>query len=150
MKYDNLEKLNRLKESGAISEEEYQIEKEKILNAPDEPVYDTKRELGVDENTFCVLLHISNFFFLFLGPLVMWLIGRDKSAFIDSHGKSALNWSISATIYGVVSSFLTVVFIGIPMLFALVICSLIFTIIAAIRASEGKMYKYPLSITLIK
>lgn len=82
-------------------------------------------------------------------PLVLWLTRKDQSAFIDENGKIVMNWIISSLIYGVVGTILIFLLIGIPVLIALGICSLIFTILGAIRASEGTAWPYPLSIRIL-
>ena len=68
---------------------------------------------------------------------------------MDAHGKNAANWLISAAIYAVVSVLLVFVVIGIPMLIALGAASIAFPIIAAIKANNGELWKYPLAITFL-
>ena len=93
-------------------------------------------------------------FFHFLGhifgPLAVWLIKRGDSPEIDAHGKESLNFQISMLIYDVIAFILFIVFIGIPILIALWILNTVLVIIASIRASEGKFYRYPFTIRLIK
>ena len=110
-----------------------------------------------DVRTWCVLCHASallGLFFHFLGhifgPLIVWLIKRGDSPEIDAHGKESLNFQISMLIYDVIAFILFIVFIGIPILIALWILNTVLVIIASIRASEGKFYRYPLTIRLIK
>ena len=83
-------------------------------------------------------------------PIVMWTTNKDKSELIDQHGKHILNWMISSFIYFFVSFILMFVIIGVFTIFAVAICSIIFTIMGAIKANNGEVYKYPLSITFIK
>lgn len=84
------------------------------------------------------------------GPLIVWLIKRDSSEFIDDQGKEALNAQISFTIYFAVCIALMIVVIGF-VLFPLVwLADLIFIIIAAVSANEGKRYRYPLILRLVK
>jgi uncharacterized Tic20 family protein len=84
-----------------------------------------------------------------LGPLVCWLLRKDRYAFVDDQGKEALNFQLSMTIYGFVATLLSLALIGIPLLIALVIVDLVLVIIAAIRSSEGEAYRYPLTIRFI-
>lgn len=81
-----------------------------------------------------------------IGPLVIWLIKKENSPFVDYHGKEALNFQISTTIYGFVCTLLTIVVIGVPLLIALFIFWFIVMIIAAVKANDGHHYRYPLSI----
>jgi len=85
-----------------------------------------------------------------LGPLVVWLIKRDQFPFVDAQGKEALNFQISMTIYAIVAFILCFVLIGIPLLIAIAILDLILVIVAAVKASTGQSYRYPLAIRFIR
>src|SRR5260370_23443313 len=85
-----------------------------------------------------------------LGPLIIWLAKRSDSPEIDEHGKESLNFQISMLIYNVIAGVLCLVLIGFVLLFILHILNLVLLIIASIQASEGKFYRYPLAIRLIK
>jgi uncharacterized Tic20 family protein len=84
-----------------------------------------------------------------LGPLIVWLIKRGDSAEIDEHGKEALNFQISMLIYNIVAGILCLLLVGFALLVVLHIANVVFVIIAAVRASEGRMYRYPLTLRLI-
>ena len=75
---------------------------------------------------------------------------RGESPSVDEHGKESLNFQISVTIYAAVCVLLIFVVIGIPMLILLGVISLILVIVAAVKASSGEFYRYPLTIRLIK
>ena len=80
-------------------------------------------------------------------PFVLWLIKKDESEYINLNGEIVFNWILSTVIYSAVSGILVLALgLGFLMLLALGICSLVFTIIGAIRASEGQAWNYPLSI----
>jgi hypothetical protein len=81
--------------------------------------------------------------------LIVWLLKRGDSPEIDAHGKESLNFQISMLIYDAVAAILCIVLIGIPILIALWILNTVFVIIASIRASEGKFYRYPFTIRFI-
>jgi uncharacterized Tic20 family protein len=85
-----------------------------------------------------------------LGPLIVWLAKRSDSAEIDAHGKESLNFQISMLIYNVIAGVLCLVLIGFAILFILHILNLVLVIVASVQASDGKLYRYPLSIRLIK
>lgn len=85
-----------------------------------------------------------------IGPLIIWLIKKDESAFVDDQGKESLNFQISFTIYALVALILVIVVIGIVLLIALGVLMLILVIVAAIKASNGEHYRYPMSIRFIK
>ncbi len=84
-----------------------------------------------------------------LGPLIVWLIKRGDSSEIDAHGKEALNFQISMLIYNLVAGVLCLVLIGFVLLAVLHILNVIFVIIAALKAGEGQLYRYPFTIRLI-
>ena len=83
------------------------------------------------------------------GPLIVWLIKRGESPEIDAHGKEALNFQISMLLCNVVAGVLCLVLIGFFLLAALHILNVIFVLIAAVKASEGQMYRYPLTLRFI-
>jgi len=85
-----------------------------------------------------------------LGPLIVWLAKRGDSAEIDQHGKESLNFQISMLIYNLVAGILCLVLIGFVILGILHLLNLVLVIVASIQASEGKLYRYPLAIRLIK
>jgi uncharacterized Tic20 family protein len=106
--------------------------------------------------TWCVACHLSALagfvvpaFGHVLGPLIVWLIKRGESPEIDVHGKEALNFQISMLIYNLVAGVLCLLLIGFALLAVLHILNVVFVIIAALKASEGQMYRYPLTIRLI-
>src|SRR6267154_6397521 len=83
------------------------------------------------------------------GPLIVWLVKRGDSSEIDEHGKESLNFQISMLIYDAIAAILCIVLIGIPILIALWVLNTVFVIIASVKASEGKLYRYPFTIRLI-
>src|SRR3954470_7579718 len=85
-----------------------------------------------------------------LGPLIVWLAKRGDSPEIDAHGKEALNFQISMLIYNVVAAVFCLVLIGFLFLAVLWVLNAIFVIIAAIQASEGKFYRYPMTIRFLQ
>ncbi|RLQ95226.1 DUF4870 domain-containing protein [Falsibacillus albus] len=95
-------------------------------------------------------IYVLSFFTVFIGPLVIWLLKKDDSPFVDYHGKEYFNFLISYAIYSIVSSILVLILIGILLLWVLGIMAFIFTIIAAVRAYEGQEYRIPFVIRFIK
>src|SRR3989441_10284663 len=107
--------------------------------------------------TWCVLAHataLAGFFVPWaghiLGPLIVWLAKRGDSAEIDAHGKESLNFQISMLICNLIAGILCLVLIGVVILGILHLLNLVLVIVASIQASEGKFYRYPISIRLIK
>src|SRR5213594_1139689 len=109
-----------------------------------------------DVRTWSVLCHASallGLFFHFLGhlggPLIVWLVKRGDSPEIDAHGKESVNFQITMLIYSVISGILCLVLIGFVLLAILHVLNVVFDIIASIRASEGKFYRYPFTIRFL-
>lgn len=94
-----------------------------------------------------MLAHIVAIFFPIIGPLVIWLVKKDSMPFVNSQGKEALNFQITMLIAAVV---LIVTIIGIILLPVLGIANLVLSLIAGLKAHEGKDYRYPFALRLIK
>ena len=121
----------------------------------------TTEVLVMQPNTYCMLLHLSQLLgltaipgFGLAVPIVLWAIGKDKSAQVDLHGRIILNWIISCLIYLVAACLLCLTIIGavvgIPALLTLWILGIVFPIIGAIKANDGVAWKYPLCISFFK
>jgi uncharacterized Tic20 family protein len=85
----------------------------------------------------------------FVGPLVLWLVKREQHPFIEFHGREALNFNLSMTIYLIVAGLASIVLIGLPFLVAIGVAWLILPIVAAVKASNGESYRYPLTIRFL-
>ncbi len=85
-----------------------------------------------------------------LGPLAVWITRRDQSAFVAEHAREALNFNITVVLAALVCMLLMLVFVGFILGTALFVVWLVFTLIAAIKASEGEHYRYPFSLRLVK
>jgi uncharacterized protein len=113
---------------------------------------------GNEARTWSVACHLSALLMYLsgvghiLGPLVVWLLKRHEYPAVEHHGKEALNFQLSFTLY---------VIVLIPLVFltcgwaatlypVLLVGQLIFMVVAAIKASAGETYEYPLSIRFIK
>ena len=103
-----------------------------------------------DERMLAASIYVLSIFFPVIAPLVIWLIKKDESSFIDYHGREYFNLLISYTVYFFVSGILTIILIGFVALAILGVMLLVFTIIAAIKAYEGNEYRFPLIFRLIK
>ncbi len=109
-----------------------------------------------EESTLGVVFHLLAFaglavpFGNILGPLVLWLLKRGDSPYLDAVGKEVVNFNISWMIYTAIAAFSLFVLVGFLLLPLVALAWLVLVIIAAIKASEGKFYRYPLTIRLIK
>ncbi|MES2240039.1 MAG: DUF4870 domain-containing protein [Bacteroidota bacterium] len=147
-----------------------------------------------NDKTIAALTHLSTLtqYFIpfgnFIFPIIIWSSKKEKSEFIDYHGKQVLNFQLSLLVYSIVfvliaiPAFTTVIFssmnwtellnnhefflnniniadnisiltigiISVMLFFLLKIVEFFLIIIAAINASNGENYKYPLTINFIK
>lgn len=85
-----------------------------------------------------------------IGPLIVWQLKRDQDAFIDEQGKEALNFQLTVAIAAIVCLVLMLVLIGFLLMGLLCIGMVVLTIIGGIKAGEGRPYRYPFCLRLIK
>lgn len=174
MDYKKLDELNKLRQSGALTDEEFEREKQKFF---EEEALNSSRStsipLGLQESSYLALM---NFLILipsigWLIPIVLWVMGKDSSERINAQGKYILNWYITWFILGALLIITTLIlligggamhpsaaiggfFIGgffwIPIVAIFGILALAFPIIGGIKGLNGQVWKYPLSIPFFK
>jgi hypothetical protein len=102
-----------------------------------------------DEKTMGMLAHLLGILG-FIGPLIIWLMKKDQSQFVNDQGKEALNFHLMILIGIVVGSLTICLGVGLFILPAAYIVGLIFSIMGAMKAKEGIAYRYPFTIRFIK
>ena len=112
--------------------------------APASPLSDS------DARLYASLSSAGNIIFPLIAPLIVWLVFRERSAFVDAEAKKALNFGILAVIVYIVGAVLAIIIIGIFISLAMFIVAVIFGIQAAIKNNKGESYKYPFSLNLVK
>ena len=85
-----------------------------------------------------------------LGPLVIWLIKKNESGFVEANARESLNFQLTVIIAWVISCLLMVVWIGWLLVGVVSILDVVFVIVATVKASENKIYRYPVNLRLIK
>ena len=105
---------------------------------------------SIDDRNLAMLAHLLGIVSGFVGALIIWLIKKDQSAYVDEQGKEALNFQITMLIAFVGAWILMFILIGMLLIPLLLIANLVLCIIAAVAASKGEHYKYPLAIRLLK
>lgn len=100
-----------------------------------------------DEKTMAILSHILTIVSSFIAPLIIYLVKKDESPYVRDHAKESLNFQITMFI---ICAVLFITIIGILLIWVVQIANLILVIIATIKASENKMYRYPFNFRLIK
>ena len=111
-----------------------------------------------DERLWATLTHVSALVGIvvgvgtigWLGPLIILLVFKDRSAFVRQHAATTLNFQITMAIVAIVGVFLWIVLVGFLVTAAVYVVTIVFSIIAAIAANKGQAYTYPLSIPIIK
>jgi len=100
-----------------------------------------------DERTFAILVHVLSIFFWIIPGLIIYLIKKDESPFVAEHAKEAMNFQLTLTLLYIILaiSIVGIIFLWVPYVIQLVLC-----IVAAIKASDLKLYRYPFTIRLIK
>ena len=85
-----------------------------------------------------------------VAPIIIWQVKKEELPGIDAHGKAAVNWIISSLIYFCVSFLLVFVVVGIFLLVVLSVVAVVFPIVAGVKAKDGVLWRYPLSINFLK
>ena len=102
------------------------------------------------DKIWSMLSHLSFFLGLpFLLPLVVYLAMRKDSVYVAENAREALNFHISVILYSLACVPLTFILIGVPLLIAIGVATVVLAIIAAVKASNGECYRYPLTLRLV-
>ena len=90
-----------------------------------------------------------------VGPLVVWLVRRGDDPSIEPHGRAAINFHLSMLLVvaaAAIFAFVTFGFglvIAVPVFILVFVAEIVCSVVAAIRASEGRPYRYPFSIAFL-
>ncbi|WP_375162284.1 DUF4870 domain-containing protein [Staphylococcus hyicus] len=103
-----------------------------------------------DERLMAVLIYVTSFFAPILGPLLIWLIKRDQSKFVDKAGKNYFNFEISYTLWIAIGTLLIFVLVGFLIVPILGLLYFIFKIVAIVKAYNGENFLPFLSIPFFK
>ncbi|QDT67347.1 hypothetical protein MalM25_02440 [Planctomycetes bacterium MalM25] len=104
------------------------------------------------DRSWLVLLHLSLFlghlvpFAGYVGPIMIWQLMKDGMPEMDAHGRNVANWIVASTFYHLLFGILCVALVGIPFLVLTVVLSIVFPIIGAVKASQGVVWRYPLTV----
>jgi len=109
------------------------------------------RTPGGNEKIWSILSHLSSILGVgLILPLIVYLAMKGDSDYAAANAREALNFHISLLIYGLFCIPLLLIFVGIPLLVVIGLASIVFAIVAAVRASRGECYRYPLTLRLVK
>lgn len=102
---------------------------------------------------FCHLFALGGYIFPLgnlIGPLIAWLAKKNDFPFVDDQGKESLNFQITMLIAAACATVLMCAGIGSFLLIAVGIFDIVFIIVASVHANDGKTYRYPFCLRLIK
>ncbi len=176
MDYKKLDELNKLRLSGALTDEEFEREKQKLFGeeaAAGSASPESVIPMGLSESSYLALMNFLIFvpYIGWIVPIVMWSIGKNTSPKIDQQGKYILNWYITWFIFGLIfaiasiASLPALMFTGgslapsaiaenifwiLPLAAIIGVLCIAFPIIGGIRGLSGQTWKYPLSIPFLK
>lgn len=111
---------------------------------------------GMTSRTYCTVIHLSqlsSFIIPGLGlilPIILWIAHKDQDEAINQHGRVTANWLLSLLIYSLICTVLAFILIGFLGFAILGLLNLIFAIVAAMKANNGELWPYPLSIQFFK
>jgi uncharacterized Tic20 family protein len=127
------------------------VEKPQITDTEDGHV--RHDSLSDGDKTYAVITHLSPMVawivlgpLTFFAPLVMWLVRRNSSAFVDDHGREATNFCVSFLLYHIILGITVIGLIAFPILW---IIMLVNQIRAAVAASSGEYFRYPMTIRFL-
>jgi uncharacterized protein len=133
---------------GAQQQQPYGTEPPPLGHAPvygQRPVSPVSPVSPSDARMWSLFAHLGGTFLSFLVPLVIYLVFKDRDTFTRGHSAQALNFHITLFIVYVVSVPLIFLFgLGLLTMLAAAICAVVFSIVAAIAANDGREYTYPL------
>ena len=161
---DEIQKLQQLRQSGAINDEEFAAAKARLLGgsagvqpSAEEPILLSPAAQEKQARQWAFALHLSVVAGAvvppvgYIAPILIWQLKKADVPGLDVHGRNAVNWIISELIYSLVClPFLCVPVIGLPLLIAVKIVGMVLPVIAAIKANNGEVWKYPLAIPFLK
>ena len=107
------------------------------------------------ERLWAMLSHLLSFVaaYLFLGfvaPLIVLLVFGPRSAFVRANAVASLNFNLSWLLYGIIGVILALVLIGFVILIVLGIAYVVLVIIASVKANNGEVYRYPVTIRFVR
>lgn len=100
-----------------------------------------------NEKLVAILVHVAGIFFEFFGPLVGYLVFKDKGRFVSHHVKESLNFGITMALLTIV---LCVSIVGLLLVWVVPILWTVLRIVAAVKASQGEFWQYPMTIRFVK
>ena len=119
-----------------------------------------QQTLPADSRSLAAIAHLSAFATFagvpsFIGPLVIWLFLRERDRFVAEAAREALNFNLSLLIYAVTAVVAMIVTLGLGLIVLIPVALvafpawLVLTVLAAVKAADGEVYRYPLTMRLV-
>lgn len=114
-----------------------------------------------DDRSMALIAHLSTLvatiisagWLSFVGPLVVWFLYKDKSAFVRESAAGAFNFNVGMWIMSIVGWICIITVIGIPIGLILLaisfIAQIVCHILGAMKASKGELYRYPFQLRIL-
>jgi len=125
--------------------------------APIPPIPPESPTITPNEKFWAMICHLSGFALIIsplfgniIAPLIIWLIKKNTSEYVNDQGREALNFQISMTIYLMIAAVLIFIFIGIPLVLGLLIFDIVMIVKAADQTGQGQRFRYPFTFRFIK
>jgi uncharacterized Tic20 family protein len=100
-----------------------------------------------EEKVAAVIVHVAAIFFEFFAPIIGYIFLKDKGPFVLHHAKESLNFSLTVLIIAIL---VAITIVGLLFLWVVAIYWTVCRVIAALQTSQGKFFRYPLTIRFIK
>lgn len=121
------------------------------VTPPSDPQFPT---LASNARLWSVLCHLSYFFgfalLSFIFPMTVYLVMRTDDPYVTHHAREALNFHLSILIYFICCIPLCFLVIGFPLMGAVAVTGIVCSIVAAVKASKGTYYQYPITIRFVR
>lgn len=104
-----------------------------------------------NEKIWAILCHLSGFLGVgLLLPLIVYLAMRHESEYLAENARESLNFHLSIMIYLLICIPLMFVGVGILLAMAIGLFALVVSIVAAVQSSDGRCYRYPLCLRMVR
>jgi len=107
------------------------------------------------ERIWCMLCHLTALlgyiipFANIVAPLVIWITRRNTVRGVDDAGRESLNFQLTVSLFGLIGVMLSAIFVGLVLLFVLVVFQVSMVLFASVRAQRGGEVRYPVCIRII-
>lgn len=107
-------------------------------------------QVATSDKALMILCHVSALIGVgLILPFIVWLVKKHEPDAVAAHAKETLNFHLSYYLYALLCVPLMLIAIGIPLAIVVGIAAFVLAIIGAVKASDGVLYRYPLTIRFL-